>query len=92
MERFNIIDCGKYFTVTNVNGTYDNHAHVKTKRTAKALVNIMTKKQMPYSDYLRKSAIRITTDDKYKERILNKIEKDKSKQKYININKGVKGK
>lgn len=50
----------------------------------------MNKKLVPKSSYLRNSALRISTDEKYKEKIEIKIEKDKQKKYYVNINKGVK--
>ena len=43
---------------------------------------------MPKSDYLRESIKRATLDEKYIEKINIKIEKDKQKQKYVNVNKG----
>lgn len=52
------------------------------------LVRLMKKKRVPKSDYLRESIKRTTLDDKYIEKINIKIEKDKQKQKYVNVNKG----
>ena len=52
------------------------------------VVRLMKKKRVPKSDYLRESIKRITLDEKYIEKINIKIEKDKQKQKYVNVNKG----
>lgn len=53
------------------------------------LVKLMRKKRIPRSDYLRESIKRVTLDKRYIRDINIKIEKDKDKQKYINIQKGV---
>lgn len=45
---------------------------------------------VPDSKYLRETVLRISLDDKYKEKVKNKIDKDRNKQQYININKGIK--
>ena len=46
-------------------------------------------KRVPKSKYLRESARRVTVDKKYIEKIEIKEEKDRNKQHYINVNKGV---
>ena len=46
-------------------------------------------KRVPKSKYLRESARRVTIDKKYIEKIEIKEEKDRNKQHYINVNKGV---
>jgi len=50
----------------------------------------MKKNIVPFSDYLRTSVLRISTDEKYIEKVKIKMEKDKEKEHYININKGAK--
>lgn len=89
MDKFNIIDCGTYFTITNINGSYSNHCHVDTKDTAEMLVRLMRKKRVPRSHYLRQSAMRVTLDNKYKIEIELKIMKDRDKIRYYNVNRGV---
>ena len=86
--QFKIINCGDYFTIANIKGGYDNHCHVKRKKTAKMLIKLMEKKRVPRSDYLRESAKRCTLDVKYIRDIDNKISKDKNKQQYCNIGGG----
>ena len=85
MCTFKVINCGNYFTIANLKGTYDNHCHVEREKTAKMLVKLMKKKRVPKSDYLRESAKRCTLDLKYIEKINIKIAKDKDRQKYRNI-------
>ena len=87
-DKLEILNCGKYFTIVNKNGKYKNHCHVKKESTAHMLVRLMKKKRVPKSDYLRESIKRTTLDEKYIEKIDIKIEKDKQKQKYVNVNKG----
>lgn len=85
MSRYKIIDCGDYYTIANINGGYEDHCHVNTKKTAKMLVKLMKKKRVPRSDYLRESVKRVTLDERYIEDINIKTEKDRDKQKYRNI-------
>jgi len=86
VESFKILDCGNYFTVVNVNGEEENHAHVKRRSTAELLVRLVKKKRVPYSSYLRTSAKRLTLSSKYIRDINVKIKKDKNKQSYYNKN------
>lgn len=74
----------------NKKGKYKNHGHFRKFNTCLKMIQIMNKKLVPKSSYLRNSALRISTDEKYKEKIEIKIEKDKQKKYYVNINKGVK--
>jgi len=79
-----IINCGNYYTLINCKGDYNNHCHVDKKSTAELLKRLVQNKRVPRSSYLRQSAIRLTTDTRYKENIKIKINKDKNKQKYTN--------
>lgn len=54
------------------------------------LCRLIKNKRVPKSKWLRKSAKRVTLDEKYQNEIDIKIEKDKQKPKYVNINKGPK--
>lgn len=78
------------YIVINTEGTHENHGHVKTLKVAKTIIDLVERKTVPYSDYLRHTALRLTLDDSYKMDILRKIEKDRDKTQYINVNKGVK--
>lgn len=78
------------YVVINIAGTYQNHGHIKTLKGAKTIIDLVERKIVPRSDYLRHTALRLTLDDNYKMDILRKIEKDRNKTRYININKGLK--
>lgn len=95
-KNFEVYDTTSSLVVINTYGEYENHAHLtrcvdkqgKIKiSVAKTLINIVIKKQVPYSNYLLTSAVRLTTDIEYKENLLVILEKRRTK-KYIN-NKGV---
>lgn len=75
--------------IINTKGKYSNHGHVKYLNSCKKLLRLMDKGQVPDSDYLRETVLRISLDTKYRDRVRNKIEKDKNKQLYFNPNKGV---
>ena len=87
IDKLKIINCGNYFTVINLKGEHENHAHVKKKSTAELLVKLIKRKQVPKSKYLRESAKRITIDKKYIQKIEIKEEKDRNKLNYINNRK-----
>ena len=53
------------------------------------LINLVCDKIVPDSDYLRTSAKRLSRDEKYIAQIEHKEEKDRQKQRYLNVNKGV---
>ena len=52
------------------------------------LVRLIQDKRVPKSSYLRESARRVTLDEKYKLDIKVKNEKDKQRQRYVNIQRG----
>jgi hypothetical protein len=86
---FKIINYKNHYILINCSGAYENHAHVKKESTARMLVKLIRNKRVPDSSYLRESCRRVTIDETYKRKIENKIEKDKQKEKYINVGKGV---
>lgn len=75
--------------IINTKGKYENHGHLKRLKTAKLVIKLMENQIIPDSDYLKGTILRISLDDKYKEKIDNKILKNREKSHYININKGV---
>ena len=83
-------DCRGY-VVINENGGYGNHAHLDKYNTCKLLIRLIERKIVPKSEYLRGSALRLTLDEKYREKILIKQAKDREKPVYFNVNKGTKG-
>ena len=67
----------------------DHHTHIYKLDTCVSLIDMIYRNRVPERSYLRISCLRICMDKKYLSMVKNKIEKDKQKQKYININKGV---
>ena len=88
-DKLNIINCGSYMTVVNLNGNYENHCHIDTYDTALMFVRLVEKKRVPDSDHLRKSALRVSTNPKYIEKVNIKIAKDKDRTRYFNVNRGI---
>ena len=76
------------YVVINTEGTYLNHAHIKKLSTCKMLISLIKKEIVPNSAFLRVSALRLSTNDKYTEKIYRKMERDSDRQFYRNINKG----
>ena len=94
-NEFEVYITNSSIVIINTKGKYENHAHLtkvvdsagKVKlTTTKALINIVIKKRVPKSNYLVTSAIRLTTDDEYRDNLIKILDKRKSK-KYVN--KGV---
>lgn len=81
---YKILQNGNGFIVSNTKGEYKNHGHFKRLKTCYTIIRIIGKKQVPRSKYLKGSVLRISTDEKYKERVRHKMRKDKNKQVYIN--------
>lgn len=75
--------------VINTNGKYEHHGHIHSLGTCKKLLKLMDSKTVPNSPYLRGSVLRISLDEKYKEKVLHKILKDKNKQRFHRPPKGV---
>lgn len=92
---FKITRYKKYYLVSNTDGEYKNHTHIKVKsrtgekeyKTCKTLVYLVENKRVPKSNYLLQSAIRLTLDEGYREHLLQV--QDRRKQRYFNSQKGV---
>ena len=67
----------------------EEHTHIKTLETCEDFIDMMYRRKIPDSKYLRESVIRVCKDKKYVNMVKHKIEKDKQKPKFIRINKGV---
>lgn len=91
-DEFIVIEDKRGHVVINTKGNYGNHGHIKRYETAKMFIRLMDKKQIPRSDYLRKTVLRVSLDERYKDDVRRKIEKDRDKQRYFNPSKGVIGK
>lgn len=74
----------KYYTVVNVEGEEENHAHFNSYSTACMVARYVNEKKIPKKKSLLIACKRLTTNEIYKER----LENNKGKEKYININKG----
>jgi len=85
-----IKDCGSYYTVINLNGRYKNHCHIDNKKSAELFKKQVERKIVPRGSYFRSCALRVTTDDSYKEKINIKIAKDKDRQFFYRVNRGLK--
>lgn len=87
-DDYKILQNSRGYILINTKGGYENHGYMKKIGTCLLLIKLMEKKQVPYSKYLQEAALRISTDEKYKEKILIKQQKDKNKTRYVNVNKG----
>lgn len=75
------------YILCNNHGSYRNHGHLKKFQTCMLLIRLMENNIVPDSSYLRESVLRISVDEKYLSKVHTKM--NKSKKKYININKGI---
>ena len=88
--EYKIIHNNRNYVLINLKGVQENHGHLKKLNTCHMLIRLMRKGTVPKSKYLQDAVLRISTDEKYKELVLLKQAKDKDKQFYRNINKGIK--
>ena len=63
-------DGSEYWTVSNVNGEYENHTHFTEYKGAKTLKNIVERGEIPIKPYFKQSALRVTINPSYKKLIL----------------------
>lgn len=59
-------DGSEYWTVSNVNGEYENHTHFTEYKGAKMLKKIVERKEIPINPYFKQSALRVSIDLSYK--------------------------
>ena len=85
---YKILKASRSYIVKNVKGEYSNHGHFRRLKTCYLIIKLIQTQQVPKSKYLSEAAIRISTDIDYINKVKRKIEKDRDKQKYINVNKG----
>lgn len=78
-----IKDCGKYYTIINLNGKYKNHCHIDNKKSAELFKKQVEHKIVPRGKYFRSCASRVTIQEDYKLKIQNKIAKDVDRQFFI---------
>lgn len=89
-DKYKIIKSGRYYTLVNINSEYSKHAHIYKINTAFLLIRLIENQIVPKSKYLQQAALRLTTNEKYKDKVLYKQEKNANKEEYYNVNKGVK--
>jgi hypothetical protein len=86
--EYKIIHNNRDYTLVNLKGNYENHGHFCKESSCHLLIRLMRKQIVPKSRYLQNAVLRISTDEKYKQKVLNKQEKLKNKQQYMNVNNG----
>lgn len=87
-DKYKIIKSGRDYTLINIHGEYNCHAHMKKSDTCFLLIRLIEKQIVPKSLYLQNAVLRLITDESYREKILNKQAKNKNKQQYFNVNNG----
>ena len=92
-KNYNVYKVDNSFIVHNTDKEFKNgHTHINNFNTAKYIIKLSIHRSIPrhLSIYLLYSLIRINTDKFYIEKIQNllDIKNNKTKNKYININKG----
>jgi len=88
--EYKIIHNNGDYTLININAEYSAHGHFKKESTCHLLIRLMRKGIVPKSKYLQNAVLRISTDESYKQKVLNKQEKNRNKTTYINVNHGIK--
>ncbi len=86
---YRIIERRCEYILVNSKGAYNNHGHFSKESACHVLIKLIKRRQVPNKPYMREAAMRVSTDTKYKDKILNKIEKDKQKQRFYKVNNGV---
>lgn len=87
--NFKILKVKKGYVVKNLKGDYENHGHFDRLKGCYKIISLVRRKKVPIDVYFIEAAIRLTLDDKYKQNLLVKQEKNKNKQYYFNPQKGV---
>lgn len=87
---YRIVKDGKGYIVCNTQGEYKHHGHFKQLKTCYTIIKLMQRRTVPKSKYLRGSALRISTDQFYLDKVQRKIDKDKDRIYYFNPSKGAK--
>lgn len=73
----------------NIGGFTNYHTHIKGLKTCQNLIRDIKRDKVPDSYYLRVSAMRICMDEKYTDKVQNKIDKDRNKEKFFKVNNGI---
>lgn len=72
VDDLHIINCGRYYTVVNKShyAKYKHHTHFNHIKGAKILKKLVEREIVPYSPYLAESALRVSINEDYKNKIL----------------------
>ena len=90
--EYKIIHNNRNYVLINLKGEQKNHGHFFKNSTCHLLIKLMRRYIVPKSKYLQDAVLRISTDEKYKEKVLVKQEKLRNKPNYMNVNNGIKTK
>ncbi len=85
---YRIVKGSRDYILANINGRYENHGHFACEEDCFEMVDLINRRIVPKCEYKREAAMRISTNIKYINKILNKIEKDRQKQRYHNVING----
>ena len=80
---YRIYDHRTYLLIANTKASRDHHSHFtvigknkqSVKDTCHMLIRIMEQKRIPKSSFLLRSAIRIVSDKRYKNKLLTELER-----------------
>ncbi|MCK9444596.1 MAG: hypothetical protein M0Q14_08725 [Tissierellaceae bacterium] len=89
VSEYKILQNERDYIVVNTKGNYDNHGHFKKLSTCYLIIRLMQKRTIPKKSFMLEAARRITIDQKYKQVLEMKQEKNKQRQRYFNPNKRV---
>lgn len=81
---FTIKHDSRGYIVIRKDGTYGQHAHIRKLITCNELIRLINQRKLPINHYLQGSCRRLLTDEEYA------LLKPK-RQRYYNVNKGVRG-
>lgn len=84
-ENFQILWVkGRYVVVNRLKEFKEGHTHLRSYGMAKGIIEYCVKKAIPniVNDYLIISAIRLTDDGEYRERLIKEFEKRKGRKFY----------
>jgi len=80
-NKFNVIKNSRGYIIIRIEGTYEQHAHIKTKDACRLLIRLIEANKLPTSHYLQGSCKRLLAQEEYSQL-------KRKTQYYINVNKG----
>lgn len=91
IKEYNIYEVGNEYIIHNAKKEFsEGHTHIRNLGTAEFIVKLAIHKSMPHHmlPYFIESLARITTDEVYKEKLLNLLEVKNSRGKKTYANRG----